>query len=110
MLVFFYNPSAETSKEMLRFVHGIADKHPGAINFLAMAITDDPESACKQQAEMRLPFVLHDGKAFHTTFGVDATPRLVLIDGEGIVRATHTGWGFQSPKEMTDEILRCLPR
>lgn len=110
VLIFFYNPAAESSREVLRFVQGLIEKHPGAMNFLAMAVTEDADLACKVQADLKLPFPAHDGKAFHTTFGVDATPRLVLVDAEGIVRTTHTGWGFQSPAEMMTEIRRCLPR
>ncbi|MFO0970031.1 MAG: hypothetical protein U0793_31145 [Gemmataceae bacterium] len=110
VLIFFYNPATETSRDVLRFAHAVSSKHPGAVNFLALAVTKDVDFACKQRAELGLPFPIHDGLGFHATFGVDATPRLILLDAEGAVRATHSGWGFSSPREILGELERCLPR
>jgi peroxiredoxin len=110
VLVFFYNPATATGKEVLTFARELADKHGNHLSILAMAVTEDAEQVRKQHAELRLPFPIHDGKGLHLTFAVEATPRLVLLDGEGIVRSTHTGWGFQTPGEITEELGRCLPR
>jgi hypothetical protein len=59
---------------------------------------------------MRLPFPILAGKGLHLTFAVDATPRLVLLDAEGIVRLALTGWGHQVPQEVLAELQRWLPR
>lgn len=110
VLVFFYNPTTSTGKDVLQFARELAEKHGDNISILAMAVTQDAGQIRKQHSEMRLPFAIHDGKGLHLTFGVEATPRLVLLDADGIVRAAHTGWGFHTPREITQELSRCLPR
>jgi peroxiredoxin len=108
VLVFFYNPATDTGKEVLRFAFELHQKQGSQLGIMAMAVTSDADLARKQHAELKLPFAVLDGKGLHQTFGVDATPRLVVLDGEGIVRSATTGWGAQTAREITDELLRCL--
>ena len=110
VFLFFYNPSSDTGVQVLRFAQGLQSKHGLNLSVMALAVTDSPELARRQHAEMRLPFGVLDGSGLHLTFGVDVTPRLVVIDGEGILRAAHTGWGFQTPRDITREIEAWLPK
>jgi len=110
VFVFFYNPATETGKEVLRFARNLHQKHGDSLSIMAMAVTNEPELARKQHADFRLPFPLLDGKGLHVTFGVDATPRLTILDGEGVVRFATTGWGTQTEREITEELTRCLPK
>jgi len=48
------------------------------------------------------PVVFIDGSVFHSAYGVEAVPHFVVIDAEGIVRASHTG----SPKSADELIQR----
>jgi hypothetical protein len=41
---------------------------------------------------------------------VDALPRLVVLDGQGVVRAASTGWGQHTAGEITAEVQKLLPR
>lgn len=108
VLVFFYNPATDTGKEVLQFAKGLVQKHGDKINVMAMAATNDVAFARKQHADLQLPFTILDGRGLHMTFGVTATPRLVLLDSDGCVREAHTGWGFHVPREIQDELERCL--
>ncbi|MBI3411611.1 MAG: redoxin domain-containing protein [Planctomycetes bacterium] len=108
VLVFFYNPNTPTGKEVLAFACDQAAKHGERLGIMAMAVAEDADFVRKQHADLRLPFHVHDGKGLRFTFGVDATPRLVVLDGEGVIRAAHTGWGFHTPGEISEEIMRCL--
>jgi hypothetical protein len=108
VFVFFYNPTAETGKEVLRFAMDLHQKHGDHLSIMPMAVTDDPDLARKQHADWRLPFGVLDGKGLHVTFGVDGTPRFVVLDGEGTVRYASTGWGVHTPKEIAAELSRCL--
>lgn len=110
VLVFFYNPAADSSRDVLRFAMKLHSDHGDRIRLMAMAATSDPRIALQQQTEMKLPFPILDGNGMHLTFGVDATPRLVLLDGEGVVRSAYTGWGIHIPQEITQELSRCLMR
>jgi hypothetical protein len=110
VFVFFYNPSAESSREVLRFALKLHGDHGDKIRVMAMAATSDPKTALQQQADMKLPFPVLDGNGMHITFGVDATPRLVLLDGEGVLRCAYTGWGLHIPLEIEQELARCLTK
>src|SRR5581483_10408807 len=100
VLVVFYNPQTSTGVQVLRFAKAQAEAQRDRIAILAMAVTRDAEAARKQHADLHLPFPILDGQGMRLTFGVEATPRLVVLDGDGIVRAATTGWGYQTPTEM----------
>lgn len=110
VLVFFYNPHSDAGKEVLRFAQRLSEQHGAGLAVLALAVTADADLARKQHVELGLSFPIHDGKGLHLTFGVEATPRLVILDPEGIVRFTHTGWGAHTPREVAEELSRCMPR
>jgi hypothetical protein len=103
----FYNPSTENGRAVLTFARELSEQHRG-LGVLAMAVSDDAEAVRKQHAEMKLPFPILDGRGLHHTFGVKDTPRLVLLDAEGIVRGAYTGWGSQTPAEVIEELQRWL--
>lgn len=108
VLVFFYVPTTDTGKEVLQFAKSLVQQHGDTVGVMAMAVTNDPDFVRKQHGELRLPFPVLDGGGMRLTFGVDATPRLVLLDPEGHVRAAYTGWGFHVPREIDDEMQRWL--
>jgi peroxiredoxin len=110
ILVVFYNPQTAMGKEVLLFAKGLAEAQGQRLAILAMAVTHDADAARKQHSALRLPFPILDGEGMRLTFGVEATPRLVLLDREGIVRAATTGWGFQTAGEIADVLRRCQDR
>jgi len=110
LLICFYNPATETGEEVLRFAQGLCERHPNRILVLGMAVTDDTECVRKQHAALKLSFPVLDGNGLHLTYEVKETPRLVLMDAEGIVRGLYTGWGPQSSQEITGELQRLLPK
>jgi hypothetical protein len=110
VLVFFYVPTAETGRDILEFAQRLVEKHGDKIAVMPMAVTSDVAFVRKQHGELQLPFPILDGRGMHLTFGVQNTPRLVLLDGEGIVRGAHTGWGVHIPREIQDELQRWLAK
>jgi peroxiredoxin len=110
VVVMFYNPATENGQRVLRFGQALAERYPQSITIFPMAVTDDPELAQKQHKEMNLPFTILDGNGLVQRFEVDALPRLVVLDGYGVVRAASTGWGLHTPGEIHAEIQKLLPR
>ena len=43
------------------------------------------------------------------SYAVESTPKLVLLDGVGIVRGSYLGWGRQTPQEVQEELKNWLP-
>ncbi|MCI0378613.1 MAG: peroxiredoxin family protein [Gemmataceae bacterium] len=110
LVIFFFNPASATGKEVLHFAQDVHQKYAGKVGILALALGADPDFVRKQHADMKLPFPVHDGHGLKLTFGVDATPRLLVIDGDGFLRQAITGWGFHVPGEILDDLKRCLPK
>ena len=110
VFVFFYNPATNVGKEVVRFAVALHQKHGDKLSIMAMAVGTDPEIARKQHADMKLPFAVLDGNGLHQTFGVDATPRLILLDRDGVMRYASTGWGIQTPSEINEELMRALAK
>lgn len=108
ILVVFYNPSTDIGREVMMFARGMAQQHGVAV--MAMAVGVSAETALKQQRELQLPFAILDGGGMRLTFAVEATPRLVLLDHDGILRSAHTGWGPQVPREIQEELARLRKR
>ncbi len=110
LLLIFYNPESPIGVEVLRFGQALSEKYRPGLTVIGMAVSDNPEQVRKQHTEMRLSFPILDGQGLHQTFGVDTTPRLVLLDSDGVLRGGFTGWGAQTPREVLAELQRWLPR
>jgi cytochrome oxidase Cu insertion factor (SCO1/SenC/PrrC family) len=107
----FYHPQSETSRLTLRFAQGLAEQY-GDRSFavVGLAVTGDTAAVQKVQDDLKLTFPSLAGKSLLRSYEVDATPRFVLVDGEGIVRGAYTGWGPEIPAAVTEDLKRCLPR
>jgi peroxiredoxin len=109
VLILFYNPSTETGIQVLDFAQKVCTAYRQGVTVLGMAVTDNPDLVRRQYEQMRLQFPILDGKGLHLTYGVDATPRLIVLDADGILRGAYTGWGDQTSAEVARELQRWLP-
>jgi len=41
------------------------------------------------------------------SYAVDATPKFVVLDADGVVRGSYTGWGPETPRGVVEELKRC---
>jgi peroxiredoxin len=106
VLVVYYNPHTQIGVEVLQFTKGVAEKMGDRVAIMAMAVTTQPDVAHRQHADMKLPFPILDGSALRLTFAVEATPRFIVLDAEGCVRASATGWAAHVGDELIEEIGR----
>jgi hypothetical protein len=58
---------------------------------------------------MQVRFPTLAGKALKRSYGVESTPRFVVLDSEGVVRAAFTGWGPEIPPALTEAVRKSLP-
>jgi peroxiredoxin len=108
VLVFFYNPATSTGMKALGFAQHISQRPANDVNILAMAVTEDEELVQRQHKEMKLTFPILDGNNMVGLFAVDATPRFVVLDKQGIVRGTWTGWGIQTAPEVSATLQKWM--
>jgi hypothetical protein len=110
IMVLFYNPATENGQRALALGLDLAKRYPDSVTILPLAVTEDPELAMKQHKDLKLPFTILDGSGLTQLFGVDALPRVVVLDTQGVVRGSTTGWGYQIPREVEELLKKCMPR
>jgi peroxiredoxin len=110
VVLFFYNPETETGTRVLEFVRGLQEKARDRLTILAMAVSDDVEGVCRQRKEMALAFPIYCGTGMRLTFGVDATPRFIVLDADGIVRGAFTGWADHVAQDIETLLQGMMPK
>jgi peroxiredoxin len=109
ILIIFYNPHTQTGHQTLEFAKALSDKYKDQVHILGLAKTSKVAEAVQKHKDMGLTFPLLDGTGLHTTFGVEATPRWIILDANGVLRGAYTGWGFQIADQIVDDLQKCLP-
>ncbi len=110
LLVVFYNPTTTTGNRSVRFAQKMQEHYKSKIQVLGMAVTNNPQAAKNQQHQLNLSFPVLDGRGFHKTFAVDATPRFVVVDSLGRIYNGHTGWGLHTPGALQRDLQHCLSK
>ena len=110
VLVVYYSPHTKTGTDVLEFAKELAEKSNGRLAILAMAVTKEPDVAVRQQTEMKLPFPVYDGTTMRIAFNVEATPRFIVLDADGVIRASTTGWAPHVPDEVREAIRAAANR
>jgi hypothetical protein len=79
---------------------------------VCVAVNDQEEawSAYIEKNKMEWPQFLDKTRKVAMPFGVSTFPTYVIIDGEGIIRARKSGYGFDTDSWMEDEVKRALKR
>src|SRR5262249_11487100 len=103
ILLVFYSPTSLTAEEVLRFAQRLSTAHRDLV-VLGCAVSDEADVVNKQRVELGLSFPLLAGKELRLTFGVDATPKLIVLDAAGVVRANYVGWGVETPEGVAGEV------
>lgn len=110
VLLVFYHPASTIGPELLTFAERLAATYPEGIQVITLAMSDDAELVRKQRTELKLTVPALNGVGLRISYNVEATPKLVLLDGQEIVRGLWTGWGPQTPGEVMMELKSWLPR
>jgi hypothetical protein len=53
-------------------------------------------------------FPVLDGGALRVSYGVETTPKFVLLDSANMVRGGWLGWGQETAAEVREELKRWL--
>jgi peroxiredoxin len=92
VLMVFYQPGGGTAGIVLRHIQKVAEHHP-EITVVGFSLSDDAEAVKRLEEEMQLTFPTLPGRSLLQSYEVVATPRIVLLDGAGIVCGKYLGWG-----------------
>lgn len=110
VLLVFFMPGAESCRLFLRFIQDLADRHGDKeLAVLGFAMTDDAAKTAETVERMQIRFPICPGKSLKNSYEVEATPRFVVVDAEGVVRAAFTGWGPEIPPALSESLRKSLP-
>lgn len=104
LLMVFYHPDSTTAEQVLGFAQAVQDKYQQRVWVLGFAVSEDAERVKKQRQEFRLSFPIHSGTGLRQSYAVEATPKLVVVDADGLVRGNYIGWGPETAGTVTEEL------
>jgi hypothetical protein len=109
VLLIFYNPQSHSLDDTMLAVQELTAQHPElAVVGVVMAASADRVSEQLRRKDWKMPVV--NGSALRLIYGVEFTPRLVMIDTEGVIQGIVTGWGSESAAELQAIRKRWLGR
>jgi peroxiredoxin len=109
ILMVFYHSDSATAEQVLSFAQAVQDKYRQRVWVLGFAVSEDAERVKKQRQDCGLSFPIHSGNGLRHSYGVEATPKLVILDADGLVRGNYVGWGPETASTVTDELQRWVP-
>jgi peroxiredoxin len=109
VLLVFYHPASATTPVVLRYAQELLAAHPQRLAVVGMSISDDVAKVRKQHADLGLTFPILAAGGLRASYGVESTPKIILLDSANIVRGAYLGWGRETPHEVQEELKRWLP-
>ncbi len=107
ILLVFYDPTAGSAPDVLHFAQKVLEGNSEQVVVLGLPVSDDTTHILKQRAALRLTFPLLSGTGLRKSYAVEATPKLVVLDANGVVRGSWIGWGPEIPHSITEELKKC---
>ena len=105
VLLVFYNPASPTTAGVLAYAQKMSDSYKD-LTVLALTVSGDVDAIKRQRANLKLTFPVLDGSGLHSSYGVEGTPKLMVLDGNGVVRGDYVGWGSETPGAVMNELRR----
>src|SRR5262249_60076473 len=92
VLAFLHHPPSHPPPELLRFAQDVHARHGKAVTVVGLSVSDDTAAALNQREALRLGFPIYSGGGMRISYGVETTPKLVVIDPRGAIRGAYLGW------------------
>jgi hypothetical protein len=110
LMMVFYAPGSSRAEEILRFAQRLQDDYYQTATVLGMAVSDDAERVRQQHRDLSLSLPILSAKGLRQSYGVEATPKLVIVDAKGVVRGSYVGWGPETATWARDELRVLLAK
>jgi hypothetical protein len=104
LLMIFYAPSSPLAETVLRLGEEVSITSKGEVGALGMAMAQDGDVVRKQRTNLKLTLPVYNGRGLRQSYAVEATPKIIVIDADGVLRGSWVGWG----EETRDGVLKEL--
>ncbi|CAN5296912.1 hypothetical protein BH10PLA2_BH10PLA2_06200 [soil metagenome] len=108
VLMVFYLPGSASAEEVLRFAERMNREHKGPLAVLGFALSEDVAALRAQYEEFHLSFPIGIGRPLRQRYGVETTPRMIVLDSDGYVRSALDGWGPETAHALEAAIVTWL--
>jgi len=71
---------------------------------VAFAVSDDTPRIGRQYRDFQLSLPILSGKGLRQSYGVESTPKFLILDADGVVRGSYDGWGLETPAAVAGEV------
>ncbi|GBD36762.1 hypothetical protein HRbin36_01890 [bacterium HR36] len=106
-LLLFLQPRSDLSREVLLQVQRLVQNNPEWDMRPVVLFMEEDREAVRDLLQRRdWPYPVLLGRALRASYQVEATPRLVLLDGQGVVQGQYTGWGPEIPLLLRRDLRR----
>ncbi|GEM_PF-333407 len=108
ILMVFYNPKSPLSPEILEFTKAMQLKYGESVTVLGMSVLEDNDLVKKQAETYKINFPVLNGSGLRTSYGLESTPKVLVLDAKGIVRMNLLGWGEETQSEINAELQKVM--
>lgn len=106
ILLVFYRTDSEKAHAILRFAQNAQRRFEKKIAVIALAVADEELSVLNDTHGVRLTIPVLLGNSLRHLYDLEATPKMFVLDKEGIIRHHYVGWGKEIPHEIMAELER----
>ncbi len=107
LLMIFYSPTSPLADNVLRLGEEVRLACKGQVGVVGLAMSGDGDAVRKQRADLRVGMPVYDGRGLRQGYGVEATPKMVVIDADGVLRGAWLGWGEETRGAVLHELRQC---
>ncbi len=108
VLLVFFNPQSPTTPDVLRYAQRLSTTYSQALTVVALAVADEPRHVERLRSDLGLTITLLNGSGLRVSYALETTPKIVLVDGAGVVRGSYLGWGQETPVDVVEELRNWL--
>jgi AhpC/TSA family len=109
IVLVFYNPHSQTADNLLGYTQQVSNSYGNRLTVAAASVVEDADVILKQQSLLKLTFPILNGSGLRSSYDVETTPKIFVIDGNGLVRGICLGWGHETAAEVNESLKQCLP-
>ena len=110
MLLMFYSTRSPFSTELLQLAQEVQTAGKGDVAVVILVLSNDPETVRKQWTEARVTVPALDGRGLRLSYDVKDTPKMLVVDADGVVRGVEVGWGGETRATILEDLRLCKPR
>jgi peroxiredoxin len=110
MLLMFYSTRSPFSTDLLQLAQDVQTAGKGDVAVVILVLSNDPETVRKQWTEAHVTVPVLDGRGLRQSYDVKDTPKILVVDADGVVRGVEVGWGRETRETILEDLRLCKPR